>query len=170
VAWLFKGNDAANPNLLAEQVNVFDIAACNLMDWSAKKDNFPGTRFTPAGYQTRELPDFDWDGLDQFVFNTARRNNGWGEMYIYNWITHKGVQQSPVGTCCYRDARWSPDGTYMFFTFQDLALGPEAQTTAYYVDAGLLGTGANFQPLPLPAGFFKNPKEGTQAALRAAQP
>ena len=169
VAWLFKGNDSANPSLLAEQVSVFDITACRpeLID---QRDNFPGTRFTPAGYQTRELPDFDWDGLDQFVFNTARRNNGWGEMYIYNWITHKGIQQSPVGTCCYRDARWSPDGTYMFFAFQDLTLGPEAQTTVYYVDAGLLGTGANFQPLPLPAGFFKNPKEGTQAALRSAQP
>ena len=169
VAWLFVGNDV-NSNLQAEQVSVFDISACNLMTWTDQKDNFPGTRFTPAGYQNRELPDFDWDGVEQFVFNTARRNNGWGEMYIYNWLVHKGVQQLPAGACCYRDARFSPDGTFLFFTFQDLALGPEAQTTLYYVPVGELGTGANFIPISLPAGFFKDPREGTQAALRPAQP
>ena len=116
------------------------------------------------------MPDFDWDGIDQFVFNTARRNNGWGEMYIYNWRTHKGVQQLPVGGCCYRDARFSPDGTYLFFTFQDLALGPEAKTALYYVPVGELGAGAKFSPIQLPEGFFKDPKEGSQAALRLAQP
>jgi len=169
VAWLFTGNDANNSNFQAEQVSVFDITACTpeLVDL---KDNFPGTRFNPAGYQTREMPDFDWDGLEQFVFNTARRNNGWGEMYIYNWRVHKGVQQLPVGPCCYRDARWSPDGTYLLFEFQDLTLGPEAQTTLYYVPVGELSTGANFAPIPLPNGFFKNPREGAQPALRPAQP
>jgi hypothetical protein len=169
VAWLFKGNDSANPNFLAEQVSIFDITACK-PELIAQKDNFPGIRFTPAGYQTREMPDFDWDGVDQFVFNTARRNNGWGEMYIYNWRTHKGVQQLPAGGCCYRDGRFSPNGTYLLFAFQDLALGPNAQTTLYYVPVGELGAGANFTPIQLPEGFFKDPKEGVQAALRPAQP
>jgi dipeptidyl aminopeptidase/acylaminoacyl peptidase len=105
--------------------------------------------------------------MDQFTFNMNRRNNGWGEEYIYNWTTHKGVQQMPTGPCCYRDARWSPDGTYLFFEYQDQA--PDAQAVFYYVAAGELGTNANFKPLPLPAGFFKNPKEGAQAALRLAQ-
>ncbi|HEY5730731.1 MAG TPA: protein kinase [Anaerolineales bacterium] len=169
VAWIFVGNDAVNPNFQAEQVSVLDISACEpeLID---QKDNFPGTRFTPAGYQNRELPDFDWDGLDQFSFNTSRRNNGWGEFYVYNWKIYKGFQQSPVGACCYRDARWSPDGTYILVAFQDLALGAEAKTELYYLPVGNLDTGANFQPIPLPDGFFKNPKEGTQPALRPAQP
>jgi serine/threonine-protein kinase len=169
VAWLFKGNDANSPNLQAEQIGVLDISDCQpeLIDL---KDNFPGTRFTPAGYQTREIPDFDWDGVDQFVFNTNRRNNGWGEMYIYNWINHKGVQQIPAGPCCYRDSRWSPDGTFMLITFQDQSLGPNAQTQLYYLPSGELNTGANITPIPLPEGFFKDPKEGTQAALRPAQP
>ena len=168
VAWLFKGNDTNNPNVLAEQVSVFDITACK-PELIRLKDNFPGTRFNPVGYQNRELPDFDWDGLDQFTLNTNRRNNGWGELYIYNSRTHKGVQQLPAGSCCYRDARWSPDGTYLLFEFQDLSVGPDAPTKLYYVAVGELGTGANFQPLPLPDGFFKNPKEGVQAALRPAQ-
>jgi protein kinase-like protein len=167
VAWLFKGNDTNNPNVLAEQVSVFDITACK-PELIRLKDNFPGTRFTPVGYQNREIPDFDWDSVDQFTMNMNRRNNGWGEMYIYNWKNHKGVQQMPTGNCCYRDARWSPDGTYLFFEFQEQT--PEAQATLYYVPAGELGTGANFKPLPLPPGFFKNPKEGAQAALRPAQP
>jgi serine/threonine protein kinase len=170
VAWLFKGNDAGNPSLQAEQVSVFDISACDPQRIDLK-DNFPGTRFTPAGYQNRELPDFDWDGFNLFVFNTFRRNDGWGELYTYNWTTHRPTQLIPIpNKCCYRDARWSPDGTYLLFAFQDVGLGAEAPTILYYVPFGELNTGANFAPLPLPDGFFKNPKEGVQAALRPAQP
>ncbi len=167
VAWLFKGNDPGNPSLQAEQVSVYDITACNpeLIDL---KDNFPGTRFIPSGYQNREIPDFDWDGRDQFIFNTNRRNGGWGELYIYNWSTHKPTQVFP-GTCCYRDARWSPDGSYLLYEFQDLALGADAKTLLYYVPAGELNTGAIFDPFPLPEGFFKDIREGAQAALRPAK-
>lgn len=168
VAWLFKGNDAGNPSLQAEQVSVFDkIKAC-LPELIDLQDNFPGTRFVPVGYQNRELPDFDWDGWDQFVFHTSRRNGGWGEMYIYNWKTHKPTQISP-GTCCYRDGRWSPDGTYMLYAYQDQGLGAEAQTLLYYVPVGELNTGANFTAIPLPEGFFKDIRESPQPALRPAQ-
>lgn len=169
VAWLFTGNDAVNPNLQAEQVSVLDISACKpeLID---QKDNFPGTRFVPAGFQSREIPDFDWDGFELFAFNTARRNNGWGELHIYNWKIFKGVHYSPLGPCCYRDSRWSPDGTYILLAFQDLALGPDTKTMLYYVPVGELGTGAKFTPLPLPPDFFKNPREAPQPALRPAKP
>lgn len=168
VAWLFVGNDAVNPNVQAEQVSVLDISSCDpeLID---QRDNFPGTRFVPAGYQNREIPDFDWDGLDQFSFNTSRRNNGWGEFYIYNWKIFRGLQQSPVGPCCYRDARWSPDGTYILVSFQDLTLGADAQTELYYLPVGELGTGANLTPFEFEAGLFRDPREGIQAALRPAR-
>lgn len=169
VAWLFTGNDAVNPNLQAEQVSVLDISACKpeLID---QKDNFPGTRFVPSGYQSREIPDFDWDGYELFAFNTSRRNNGWGELHIYNWKLYKGVHYSPIGPCCYRDSRWSPDGTYILLAFQDLSLGPDAKTMLYYVPVGELGAGAKFTPLPLPPDFFKNPREAPQPALRPAVP
>jgi len=167
VAWLFKGNDANNPSLQAEQVSVYDITACK-PDLIDLKDNFPGTRFTPVGYQNREMPDFDWDGFDQFVFHASRRNGGWGELYIYNWKTHKPTQINP-GICCYRDARWSPDGTYMLYGFQDQALGAETQNLLYYVPVGELNTGANFTPLPLPEGFLKDIREAAQPALRPAK-
>jgi len=167
VAWLFKGNDPGNPAVQAEQVSVFDITACR-PEAIDLQDNFPGTRFTPIGYQNREMPDFDWDGMDQFVFHTSRRNGGWGEMYVYNWRTHKPTQIFP-GTCCYRDARWSPDGTYILYEFQDAALGATAVTTLYYVPVGELNTGANFTPIPMTEGFFRDIREAAQAALRPAK-
>jgi len=170
VAWLYKGVDVIDPSLQAEQVSVFDVTACKpeLIDLI---DTFPGTRFNPVGYQTRTIPDFDWDGFSEFTFNTSRRNDGWGEFYIYNYLSHKPTLVYPINNvCCYRDIHWSPDGTYLLFSFQDLSLGAQAQNLLYYVPAGELETGANFKPLPLPEGFFRNPKEGSQGALRPAQP
>ena len=170
VAWLFRGIDAGNPSLQAEQVSVFNITACDPARID-QIDNFPGTRFNPVGYQSRLMPDFDWDGLSQFTFNTTRRNDGWGEFYIYNYQNHKPTLVYPINNvCCYRDIRWSPDGTYILFSFQDLTLGAAAPNLLYYVSSGQLGTGANFQPLPLSEDFFRNPKEGPQAALRPVQP
>ena len=169
VAWLFQGIDAGDNSLQADQVGVMDISSCNEEEIHML-DNFPSNRFDPVGYQNREIPDFDWDGLDLFLFNTSRRNNGWGELYMYNWKTHKPNLINPIdGKCCYRDARWSPDGSYLIFAFQDLTLGGAAPTVIYYVPSGQLGTGTTFQPLPLEANFFKNAKEAPQFALRPAQ-
>jgi hypothetical protein len=168
VAWLFIGNDPNNATIQSEQVSVFDITDCK-PEFIDLKDNFPGSRFVPDGFQNREMPDFDWNGMDQFTFNTSIRNNGWGNLYLYNTVTHKGFRQTPVGACCFRDARWSPDGTFLLFAFQDIALGANTKTELYYVPVGELNTGANFQPLPLPEGFFTNLRESPQPALRPAQ-
>jgi serine/threonine protein kinase len=168
VAWLFKGVAAGNASLQSEQVSVLNIQSCDPTKID-QLDNFPGTRFDPVGFQSRIMPDFDWNGTSQFTFNTSRRNNGWGELYIYNWETHKPTLLYPIDNkCCYRDARWSPDGTFLIFAFQDLQ--PDAPTFLYYVPAGELEVGANFTPIPLPEGFFKDPREAPQPALRPAQP
>jgi serine/threonine protein kinase len=167
VAWLFKGNDPTNPAVQAEQVSVYDITRCD-PQFIDLKDNFPGTRFAPSGYSNREMPDFDWDGYDQFIFHTAQRNGGWGTMYIYNWKNHRPTLIDP-GKCCYRDPRWSPDGTYILYEFQDQGQGANAQTTLYYIPAGELNTGANFTPIPMPEGFFRDIREAAQPALRPAQ-
>ena len=168
VAWLFRGVDAGNASVQAEQVSILDITACtpSAID---QLDNFPALRFPVEGYQNRIIPDIDWDGNDLFVFNTDRRNNGWGELYVYDWKLHKGYHINPIeGACCYRDARWSPDGLYLLFAFQDLRLGAEAPTVLYYVPYGEISTGSRFTPIPLPDGFFKNAKEAPQPALHPA--
>lgn len=167
VAWLFKGVDAGNPSVQAEQVSILNITACTPAAID-QLDNFPALRFPVEGYQNRIIPDIDWDGSDLFVFNTDRRNNGWGELYVYDWALKKAYHINPIeGACCYRDARWSPDGLYLLFAFQDLRLGAEAPTLLYYVPYGEIGTGTIFTPLPLD-GFFKNTREAPQPALRVA--
>jgi serine/threonine protein kinase len=164
VAWLYKGPFGP------DQVSVLDIHDCDPTKIKIV-DTFPGTHFEIPGFQSGLLLDFDWDGFNQFVFNTARRNNGWGDLHVYNWESHKPTLTiNPINRrCCYRDARWSPDGTYLFFTFQDEGLAADTQTFFYYVPYGDIGAGANLTPIKLPDGFFKNPKEAPQPALRPAQ-
>jgi serine/threonine protein kinase len=164
VAWLFKGPTGT------DLVSVLDIQDCTPATIDLL-DTFPGNRFNPPGFQGGVMLDFDWDGFDQFVFHTARRNNGWGELHAYNWETHKPtLTVNPIGKrCCYRDARWSPDGSYLLFAFQDEGLAEAAQTLLYYVPFGDIAAGANLTPISLPEGFFKNPREAPQPALRPAQ-
>jgi len=163
VSWLYKG-----PNV-SDEVSVFDILACD-PEKIRLLDNFPGTRFMPVGFQSRLMGDFDWDGYSLFVFNTSRRNNGWGELYTYNWESHKPTLLNPIAKkCCYRDARFSPDGTYLIFAFQDEGLAAESHTQLYYIPFGEIGTGAALTPLPLPEDFFKNPKEAPQPAFHPVQ-
>lgn len=152
-------------------IQVLDISACD----PAKirlVDEFPGTRFRPEGYLSNpRLPDFDWDGDKLFVMNTVIRNEGWGDLYVYNMDLHKAQKVNPVeGKCCYRDARWSPDASYLFFAFQDIGLGERATTQFYYIPVSALNTSQQFDPIPMPEGFFKNPKESPQPALHPVKP
>jgi serine/threonine protein kinase len=164
VAWLYKGPFAS------DQVSVLDIHDCDPAKIKIV-DTFPGTHFTIPSFQGGLLLDFDWDGFNQFIFNTTRRNSGWGDLHIYNWESHKPtLTVNPIGRrCCYRDARWSPDGTYLLFTFQDEGLAAAPQTLFYYVPYGDIGAGANLTPITMPDGFFKNPREASQPALRPVQ-
>ena len=92
-------------------------------------------------------------------------------MIVYNWETHKPtLTLNPVEKkCCYRDARWSPDGSHLLFAFQDEGLADAAKTLLYYVPYGDISAGSRLSPIPLPDDLFKNPKEAPQPALRPAQ-
>ena len=164
VAWLFKGPTGT------DLVSVLDITDCTPATIDIL-DTFPGSRFDAPGFQGGIMLDFDWDGSSQFIFHPARRNSGWGELHIYNWETHRPtLTVNPIGKrCCYRDARWSPDGSYLLFTFQDEGLADAAQTLLYYASIGDITAGANLTPIQLPEGFFKNPREAPQPALRLVQ-
>ncbi len=169
-----------NGNNQVDTIRILDVSACLATDTPIKKqtsqtlprlDEFPGTRFTMSGYNSRSpfIPDFDWDGGSFFVMNTYKRNDGFGYLYSYNSETHRSEQLSPFDSlCCYRDARFSPNGDYIAFAYQDIRLGAEAKTQLYYVRFGSLNTGATYEPLPLPEDFFKDPTEAPQFALRPA--
>jgi hypothetical protein len=164
VAWLYRGVTAS------DQVSVLDIHECNAQRIDIR-DTFPGVRFNPPGFQGGIMLDFDWNGTNLFSFHTSRRNEGWGELHIYNWESLKPTTSlNPIGRrCCYRDVRWSPDGSYLLFAFQDESLAPNAKTALYYVPFADIAAYPNFAPIPLPEDFFPNPKEAPQPALRPAQ-
>ncbi|MCX6066580.1 MAG: hypothetical protein NT121_12620, partial [Chloroflexi bacterium] len=170
-AWLFEGVNASGKS--TDTIRVVDISTCNPSKLTLL-DEFPGTRFTPDGFGDRPiLPDFDWDGGYLFLMNTFDRNSGWGYLYTYTRELHKGTLETPIsGTktrCCYRDARWSPDGSYIFFAYQnkDAAAAP---VQFYYIPVSAIRDGSAQTPIPMPDDFFKNPKEAPQPALHSAQP
>lgn len=155
-------------NLRAEMVRVFDISTCNSAN-PIILDTFPGPRFDMSGYNVAPLiPSFDWNGETLFVLNSAIRNEGFGNLYSYDYVTHRAHLLDPLGsTCCYRDARWSPDGTYLLIAYQDIRQGAESRTQLYYLPFGSIGTGAVYTPLPLPEDFFPTPRARPQMTLRS---
>jgi serine/threonine-protein kinase len=167
LAFIFLG---ISGNRQADLIRVMDISRCSDAD-PLRLDEFPGSRFTPTNYSNTPLiPDFDWDGSQLFLLNSFVRNEGFGDLYSYNTNLHKAQQYDPVdGVCCYRDARWSPDGSYVAFAFQDIRQGSNGSIQLYYVPFGTLGTGASVQPLPMPFDFFTDPRGKPQFALRPAQ-
>lgn len=151
-------------------IRVVDISTCDPQRL-VKLDEFPGTRFTPEGsFTDGNIPDFDWDGETLFIMNTYHRNDGWGFMYVYNREIRQGTQENPAlarSRCCYRDARWSPDRNYIFFSFQSKDI-VDAPVQLYYIPANALRAGIEFQPIPIPDTLFR-PKDSPQFALHPAQ-
>jgi len=169
VAVLFEG--VGPSNRAEDMIRIIDISSCEPKKL-LKLDEFPGTRFKPEGYDRNPaLPDFDWDGGLIFLMNTLDKN-GWGYLYTYSSDLRRANQENPVAIskskCCYRDARWSPDGSYIFFAFLNKDdLGSKMQF--YYVPVSAFQSGLELTPIPMPEDFFKNIKEAPQPALHTAQ-
>jgi hypothetical protein len=129
-------------------------------------DNFPPPRFRPEDYtNSPTILGFGWDGVSLFSMTTYIRNNGFGNLHIYNSDLYKArVSVNPINnSCCYRDAVFTPDGSYLFFAFQQYP-GGDGSILFYIIPYGTIGTGVTYQPLPLPP--ITNPKDAPQAALR----
>jgi serine/threonine protein kinase len=156
---------------VADTIRVLDIHRCREID-PPVLDEFPAGRFFPENYTDNlTLPSFSWDGSDLFLFNSFKRNDGYGPLYTYGLAIGQEKKINPVlNLCCYRDARFSPDGNYMIFAFQDLSQGADSQTLAYYIPLKDVGSDKIFEPLKFPFNFFANPREKPQFALRPAAP
>lgn len=151
----------------ADIIQVIDITQCTASPRTI--DNFPPPRFRmPAYEKAPSILSFGWDGLYLFVFNTLIRNNGYGDLYVYNMDLHKArLEVNPINnSCCYRDAQWSPDGTHLLFAYQDYAKGAAGVVEFYLIPYGTIGTGAQYTPLPLPE--ITNINEAPQPVLRPA--
>ncbi len=150
-------------NAYSETMRVMDIHLCN-ESLPQRLDEFPAERFA---FKTN-IMSIDWDGEELFLFNSNERNGGFGNLYIYNTRTHQAASKiNVVGTCCYRDARFSPDGNYVIFAYQDIT-DPNGLIRLYYIPSGSLTTPGNYKPLAqFPEEFFEgNRKESPQPALR----
>lgn len=168
LAWLFSG---ALPNTqgAVDIVDVVDISTCDATKIKLI-DEFPGLRFKLPEYDSRFpiLTSYDWNGESFMVMNTYIRNEGWGNMYVYNLELHRNQQIFPMGDgkCCYRDARWSPDGLYLLFGYQD-----STNIQVYYVPYTSIDLKVtDLQPIPIPDYFFKDLAEAPEFALRPAAP
>jgi serine/threonine protein kinase len=153
------------------RVLAMDMERCQKVD-PLIMDEFPGKRFTPDGYERYPiLPSYDWDGNQRFLFNSFKRNVGYGELYLYD-ISKSAVSRiDPIGgVCCYGSTAFSPDGTYILLAFQDVRRGAESETQLYYVPADQIEMGTKFTPIKLPIQFFPDLREDIQLALRPAIP
>ncbi len=143
-----------------------DMQRCGEVD-PLIMDEFPAKHFIPDGYETYPtLPSYDWDGGQRFLFNTFKRNAGYGELYLYDMSTTTETKINPVDSvCCYRDATFSPDGTHILFVFQDIRKGSDSETHLYYIPLDEINTNATFTPIKLPLRFFPDNRENILFAL-----
>jgi len=127
-------------------------------------DKLPGKHFD---FGSARIQGYDWDGDHLFLLNDYVRNDGFGDLYLYNSDTQEGTMINPIdGTCCYRDARFSPDGKYILFLYQN-RFGTEIKL--YYVPFRDLENGQPLNPIQLPSLLLRYQREKPQPALRPAQ-
>jgi len=140
-----------------------DLENCKNVELS-RLDTIPGGRIDFDKDSTKRLGSFDWDGKNLFILNDLLRNDGFGNLYQYNSETKEHEKLNPInGECCYRDARWSPDGKYILVAFQRF---DRSSIELYYLPIADLRSGKTFTPIQLPSGFFSTSREKPQPALR----
>ncbi|HSK87561.1 MAG TPA: protein kinase [Anaerolineales bacterium] len=124
----------------------------------------PGTRIDFNKESNKRITSYDWDGGHLFLLNDSIRNDGFGDLYLYDSQTREAEKINPInGTCCYRDARWSPDKNYIFFVFQRYGTN---DIEFYYVPYAELGKSDDWAPIPNMDTLFSTAREKPQPALR----
>ncbi|HNB37007.1 MAG TPA: protein kinase [Anaerolineales bacterium] len=150
----------------ADTIRIMDITRCNSLP-PGRIDDFPAGKFSFAN----DIISFDWDGDQLFLFNSDVRNDGFGDLMFYNESTQKSEKIAPFeNNCCYRDATFSPDGTFVIFAFQDIRLGSGSPINLYFMTTDSLSQPRRIDPLPLPEGFFTKNNDTPMPALRPASP
>ena len=144
-----------------------DLANC-ANTGPTRVDKFPGLNFSFSNAETTDkITSLDWDGDHLFLLNDSVRNEGFGDLYLYDSEIQQEKILNPIeGICCYRDATWSADGKYILFAFQRY---DDSEVFIYYVSYADIGTGKTFEPIVLPDEFFSTPREKPQAVLRSVE-
>ncbi|GAB4579225.1 MAG: hypothetical protein Fur0022_19630 [Anaerolineales bacterium] len=148
-----------------DNITIIEIGDCTRPPNTV--DNFPVPRFEIENFEDRpEFTDWSWDGGELFtVTSHSTQRTGFGDFYLYRSNRFQGEKLNPIdGKCCYREVRWSPDGQYVLFVYQEFA--SNSRTEIYYVFFNDLLSGVALTPLDLPE--FTNTREYPQPALRPA--
>ena len=150
-----------------DQVNILDFDQCTAAPLLVKEILPTYFLFTLRGYFDHpEISSLSWNGNDQLLFNGYVNNEGFGDLQLYDVNQNQGQELAPNGDCCYRDAHWSPDGSYLFYSFQSVAGG---EVSLFYTPSSKLSQpGESMASLALPVGFLTGSMESLQPALRAA--
>ncbi len=145
-----------------EQVYLLDIDIPKCKSVGAVGiDRFPFGRFSFRGPQ---IPSFDWNGEKLFLVNDTERNDGFGNLFLYDSETQTGKKINPINdVCCYRDARFSPDGKYILFAFQRY---DSTHIQLYYIPFADIDKGLEWEPVQGLDVIFPSPREKPQPALR----
>ncbi len=153
-----------------DRIRVLDVSNCTAGGIFAV-DQFPSDETPLSGYQNDpSIPGFDWDGDQRFLLNDFIRNDGFGNLYLYDMGTHTLELFNPVDdSCCYRDARWSPDGQYVLFLFQDIRQASASRNQLYFVSFDDLLNGQPGTPISLPVEIFANLREQPGPSFRPVQ-
>ena len=143
-----------------------DIPNCDTVG-PVRVAKVPGTRIDFSSDSTKRITSYDWDGDHLFLLNDNIRNDGFGDLYLYDSQARTGEKINPINElCCYRDARWSPDKNYIFFVFQRLGT---TEIQFYYVPVADLGKSEGWTPMENVDTLFSTPREKPQPALRPLQ-
>jgi hypothetical protein len=154
--------------IASDQVVLMSIDVPNCANIGLTRiDKFPGLNFGFANKEsTKKITSFDWNGGNLFLLNDSVRNDGFGDLYLYDAETRQETIINPMeGACCYRDARWSPDGKYILFIFQRF---DSSEVMMYYIPFADIESGKSFTPVKLPGGFLTQ-RDKPQPALRPVQ-
>lgn len=149
-----------------DEVSVLDFNQCSASPMLVKAILPTHFLFTLRGYYDHpEITSLSWNGNDQLLLN-GYVQQGFGDLQVYDLKQDQSQELAPNGSCCYRDAHWSPDGTYLFYTYQP---EPGGDVSLFYTPASSLSQpGETMASLSLPAGFLAGSTESLQPALRAA--
>ncbi len=171
--WSQDGNELAarvvdTKVVQSDQIFLFSVDIPNCITVGPTRlDKIPGSHITFENDSTKRVGSFDWNGKNLFLLNDAVRNDGFGNLYLYNSQTREASKINPLnGECCYRDARFSPDGTFLMFAYQRF---DRSNIDLYYVPFADLRNGQTLTPINIPDGFFSTSRDAPQPALRPVQ-
>lgn len=142
-----------------------DISNCDTTG-PVRIDRIPGSHIEFDSASTKRITSFDWNGENLFLLNDSIRNDGFGDLYLYDSKTRASRKINPIdGVCCYRDARWSPDSKYILFVFQRF---DSNEVRLYYVEYSDIENNQPLTSIELPSEFLTQ-RDKPQPAIRRAQ-